>query len=291
LRDQLLPYIHIGPLEIPTFGLLMVLAFAAAYFALEGEIKRRKLAFTAADRALEQEGKRRKLMKLDPYTIVAVVAFAGILGAKIWHVIDTPADRLNAETFRSLGALLGWFRGGFAWFGGFVAGIAALLIIARRNGVNMLTMLDISSFAAAVGYAVGRIGCLISGDGDYGSPTSLPWGMSFPNGIVPTTERVHPTPVYEFLASVVIFWILWRIGGRWLNDKAHIGKLFGVYLLLSGVARYLVEIIRINPRVLWGLTNAQLASIAYVIVAAFLLLRTPRIASANRTRRSSQSAA
>ncbi len=75
----------------------MVLAFAAAYFALEGEIQRRKLAFTAADRALEAENKRRTLMKLDPYTVVAIVAFAGILGAKIWHIIDTPADRLNAD--------------------------------------------------------------------------------------------------------------------------------------------------------------------------------------------------
>ena len=135
--NRLLPYIHIGPLEIPTFGLLMVVAFATAYYALEGEIKRRK------DR------------KLDPYTVVAVVAFAGILGAKIWHIVDTPADRLNADTFKSFGALLSWFRGGFAWFGGFVAGIAALLIIARRNGVNMLTMLDLSSFGGGRGICRG----------------------------------------------------------------------------------------------------------------------------------------
>jgi phosphatidylglycerol---prolipoprotein diacylglyceryl transferase len=151
--------------------------------------------------------------------------------------------------------------------------------------------LDVASPAAALGCGIGRIGCLISGDGDYGTPTSLPWGMSFPNGIVPTTERVHPTPIYEFLAAVVIFWILWRIGARWLNDAGHIGKLFGVYLLLSGVARFFVEIIRINPRVLWGLTNAQIASIIYVIIAGFLLLRTPRAAVSNRARQSSQSAA
>ncbi len=115
--------------------------------------------------------------------------------------------------------------------------------------------------------------------------------MSFPNGIVPTSEKVHPTPIYEFLAAVVIFWILWRIGARWLNDAGHTGKLFGVYLLLSGVARFFVEIIRINPRVLWGLTNAQIASIIYVIVAAVLLIRTPRVAVSARAQRSSQSAA
>jgi phosphatidylglycerol:prolipoprotein diacylglycerol transferase len=187
----------------------MVMAFAAAYFALDGEIKRRKI-------------------QLDPYTVVAIVAFAGILGAKIWHIVDTPADRLNAETFKSFGALVSWFRGGFAWFGGFVAGIAALLIIARNNRINMLTMLDICSSAAAVGYAVGRIGCLISGDGDYGKPTNLPWGMAFPDGLVPTTGpngtcaiygwpqncAVHPTPIYEFIACVLIGWYIWHRGSR-----------------------------------------------------------------------------
>src|SRR6185437_3519389 len=129
----------------------MLLAFAAAYFALEAEVKRRKLP-------------------IDVYNVVALVAFAGIVGAKIWHVIDTPADRLNPDILRSFGAVIAWFRGGFAWFGGFVAGISMLLYLARRYRVGMLTMLDVSSSAAAVGYAVGRIGCLISGDGDYGRP-------------------------------------------------------------------------------------------------------------------------
>src|SRR5712672_2636725 len=230
----------------------MVMAFAASYFALEGEIKRRK-------------------MKLDPYTVIAVVAFAGILGAKIWHIVDTPADRLNAETFRSFGALLNWFRGGFAWFGGFVAGIAALLIIARRNRINMLTMLDICSPAAAIGYAVGRIGCLISGDGDYGKPTSLPWGMAFPHGLVPTSGaagtcvqwgwpescRVHPTPIYEFVVGVLIFWYLWRRGARAISRPLAPGVIVGEFLLLSGLARFLVEFIRINPRVILGMSNAQ----------------------------------
>src|SRR5712672_2851599 len=234
----------------------MVMAFAAAYFALEGEIKRRKI-------------------QLDPYTVVAIVAFAGIMGAKIWHMIDTPADRLSAETFKSFGALLSWFRGGFAWFGGFVAGIAALLIIARRNRVNMLTMLDIASSAAAIGYAVGRIGCLISGDGDYGIPTNLPWGMAFPNGLVPTTVPVHPTPIYEFLAGVLIYWYIWRRGTRSIQHPLAAGVITGEFLILSGIERFLVEFIRINrltqPLIL-GMSNAQFAALLTTIAGVILLI-------------------
>jgi phosphatidylglycerol:prolipoprotein diacylglycerol transferase len=264
----------------------MVLAFAAAYFALEGEIKRRNLAFTAADLALEKDGKRRKLQKLDPYTVVAVVAFAGIVGAKIWHIIDTPADRPTAEMLHSFGALVSWFRGGFAWFGGFVAGIAALLFIARQNGINMLTMLDLSSPAAAVGYAVGRIGCLISGDGDYGKPTTLPWGMAFPDGLVPTTQTcgqaidalhphgwpascaVHPTPIYEFVACVLICWYIWRRASRPLAP----GVIVGEFLVLFGIERFLVEFIRINPRILWGMSNAQVAALLTVFAGLVMLV-------------------
>ena len=264
----------------------MVLAFAAAYFALEAEIKRRGLAFTAADLASEKDGKRRKLQKLDPYTVVAVVAFAGIVGAKIWHIIDTPADRPTAEMLHSFGALVSWFRGGFAWFGGFVAGIAALLLIARQNGINMLTMLDLSSPAAAVGYAVGRIGCLISGDGDYGKPTTLPWGMAFPDGLVPTTQTcgqaidalhphgwpascaVHPTPIYEFVACVLICWYIWRRASRPVAP----GVIVGEFLVLFGIERFLVEFIRINPRILWGMSNAQVAALLTVLAGVVMLV-------------------
>jgi phosphatidylglycerol:prolipoprotein diacylglycerol transferase len=235
----------------------MVLAFAASYFALEGEFKRHNL-------------------KLDPYSVVAIVAFAGILGAKIWHIVDTPADRPTAETFQSFGALLNWFRGGFAWFGGFVAGIAALLIIARRNGIKMLSMLDLCSSAAAVGYAVGRIGCLISGDGDYGKPTNVPWGMAFPDGLVPTTQtcvqwgwpancRVHPTPIYEFMVCVLIGWYIWHLGSRSLKRPLPPGLILGQFLVLFGIERFLVEYIRINPRVFLGMSNAQVAALLTVV--------------------------
>src|SRR6185437_155038 len=77
---------------------------------------------------------------------------------------------------------------------------------------------------AALGYGIGRIGCLLSGDGDYGKPTSLPWGMSFPNGLVPTTQRVHPTPIYELIVACAIAWLLWRLGARQIarrRDRAE----------------------------------------------------------------------
>jgi prolipoprotein diacylglyceryl transferase len=261
----------------------MLLAFVAAYFALEAEIKRRKLGFTVPDLASEQEKKRRKLAGIDPYTVIAFTALAGILGAKIWHVIDTPADRPDAATLTNPWALLAWFRGGFAWFGGFVAGITTLLVLARRYRIGMLTMLDICSSAAAVGYAVGRIGCLISGDGDYGRPTHLPWGMAFPDGLVPTTQtcpqwgappdcRVHPTPIYEFIAGILIYFYIWRRGTRAIQHPLGPGVITGEFLILFGLERFLVEFIRINPPVLWGMSNAQVAALVTIVAGIILLM-------------------
>ena len=164
---------------------------------------------------------------------------------------------------------------GFAFAGAIIGGFLALVLLAKRFRMSILLMLDAASPAAAMGYGIGRIGCLISGDGDYGIPTSLPWGMSFPNGIVPTTERVHPTPIYEFLVAILIFWILWRLGARGLKSHAPNGIIFAAYLVLTGIARFLVEIIRINPRSFYGLTNAQAASVVSVLagVALFVYCR------------------
>src|SRR5712672_1410254 len=185
------PYIHLGSFPIPTFGILMWLAFLAAYFALAADFSRRRLP-------------------ADPLIIVGGVAIAGLLGATLWHLLEQPREFFAAP------ASLFFSRTGFAWFGGFIAGIVALIYFARRYRIPLLTMMDACAPATAIGYAVGRLGCLISGDGDYGKPTTLPWGMAFSNGLVPTTGpdgtcvqwgappdcRVHPTPIYEFIVGV-----------------------------------------------------------------------------------------
>jgi phosphatidylglycerol:prolipoprotein diacylglycerol transferase len=137
----------------------------------------------------------------------------------------------------------------------------------------LLEFLGLCSPAAAVGYAIGRVGCLLSGDGDYGVPTTLPWGMSFPNGVVPTMERVHPTPVYEFFIWLVIGAILWRMGKRALSGAGHKGEVFCGYLILTGIARFLIEFIRINPRSFFGLSNAQAASLVSILIGVLLLWR------------------
>src|SRR5271155_1958595 len=268
------PFIHIGRFSIGTFGILLWLAAVSACWVLYRNFRRWNI-------------------DADAIGIVAISTVAGVVGAKLWHVFETPQLLMQDPT----GLLLD--RAGFAWFGGLIAGILALLWQSRGAGLSRLGMLDLAAPAAAVGYGVGRLGCLISGDGDYGIPTSLPWGMSFPNGLVPTTQRVHPTPIYELIAACVIAWMLWRMGHlqilrgpleRFLPDakapgrKVRVpisggqvtkmmrwlrpGSVFAAYLILTGVARFLVEFIRINPRSFLGMSNAQAASVVSVITGA-----------------------
>ncbi len=231
------PFFHIGHISIGTFGLMLWLAAVCGWWILDQNFRRFGL-------------------KADAMGIVAVVTVAGIVGAKLWHVLDTPGDQI-------------FEREGFAWFGGLVGGIFALWWEGRATRIGGLSMLDLASPAAAVGYGVGRLGCLTSGDGDYGIATTLPWGMSFPHGLVPTPPgvRVHPTPIYELLAALLIGWILWRRGA----SKKPVGQITGEYLVLSGVARFLVEFIRINPKIYLGMSNAQLASIGSVAAGLALI--------------------
>ena len=252
----MIPFLHLGPLLVPTFGLMIAAAMVAAYYVLRADMARRGLA--AKDSTTAE-------------LFVVLPALCGIVGAKLYHVLETPRELLADP----VGQLLS--RYGLAWFGGLIAGLAAFVWMARRYKIPLLEIFDAGSAAAALGYGVGRIGCLLSGDGDYGKPTSLPWGMSFPNGLVPTTERVHPTPIYELIVACAIAWILWRLGTRQLKARAEhgaaakrAGSVFAAYLILTGVARFFVEIIRINPRSFLGLTNAQAASVVCVIAGVAL---------------------
>jgi phosphatidylglycerol:prolipoprotein diacylglycerol transferase len=239
------PFIHIGRFSIGTFGIMLWLAAVAACWILYENFKRWRV-----------DG--------DAISIVAVSTVAGVIGSKIWHVMETPHELLRHP------AELLFDRAGFAWYGGLLVGILTLLWQARVYKLKPLQMLDLASPAAAIGYGVGRLGCLVSGDGDYGIPTKLPWGMSFPHGLVPTYQRVHPTPIYELLGALLITWILWR-SGRPERPKPT-GQITGEYLILTGIARFLVEFIRINPRILWGMTNAQLASLGAIVFGLVLIL-------------------
>lgn len=245
------PFIHIGPIQLGTYGIFVAIGLLTAFLVMRRDLIRRGLS-------------------ADPNVIVGITGIAGLAGARLYHLLETPREFL-ADPLPLLFSTMG-----FAWFGSVIAGFIALILIARHYKMPWLQMLDVASPAAAIGYGIGRIGCLISGDGDYGRPTSLPWGMSFPNGIVPTYDRVHPTPIYEFLAALAIFYALWKLGARWMGDSRNTGKLFAVYLLLSGAARFLVEIVRINPRSVFGvLTNAQTASLAGIALG-FVILVWPR---------------
>lgn len=241
----MIPYLHIWHLTVPTFGLMLWLAAVTAAFIV--------------DRSFRRAG-----ITADAVGMVAVAVVAGIIGAKVWHVLDTPSD------FREMGWRVLWDSAGFAWFGGLSFGISALVFQGWREKIGGLRTLDLAAPAAAVGYGIGRIGCFLSGDGCYGIATKLPWGMSFPNGIEPTAPgvHVHPTPLYELAGGLIIGWWLWRRGG-----KPHpAGTILGYYLVLTGLARFLVEFLRRNPKVLWGLSNAQLASAGSMILGVALLI-------------------
>jgi phosphatidylglycerol---prolipoprotein diacylglyceryl transferase len=253
----MIPYLHLGPLQLPTFGLMVALALITAAYVLQADFDRRG-------------------MNADAFTMITIAGLLGITGAKLYHLLETPA-----EFFANPVPLL-LSRYGFAWFGGFLGGFGAMLALGWRAKLPLWGFLDACSPAAAFGYAIGRIGCFLSGDGDYGKPTSLPWGMSFPNGVVPTTERVHPAPLYELLIWSAIGWLLWRLGARFLKNPERAGQIFCFYLILTGTARFLVEIIRINPPWILGMSNAQVASVASVIAGCFLLLRLKTQATASR---------
>ncbi|HEV2463792.1 MAG TPA: prolipoprotein diacylglyceryl transferase [Acidobacteriaceae bacterium] len=241
------PFIHIGSLSIGTFGIMLWLAAVCACWALHANFKRWQI-------------------EADAIGIVAIATVAGVIGAKLWHVLQDPVA-LMQHPFGEI-----FSRAGFAWFGGLVLGIIALLWQGRTYGIGKLRMLDLCTVSASIGYGVGRLGCLTSGDGDYGIATKLPWGMSFPHGLVPTPPgvRVQPTPIYELIVALLIAWYLWRRSRP--EAPKPVGQLTGEYLIWTGLARFLVEFIRINPRLYFGMSNAQVASIGSMIAGVGLIL-------------------
>lgn len=248
---------HIGPLEITGFGLMVMASFLMAGWAMARDLRGRGLNDQYA------------------WDIVVAAVIGGILGAKLHYWGLSPSwERLLS-------------RAGLVWYGGLLGGAAAVIFNGWRLKVPLRLTLNVTAPGLAVGHALGRVGCFLVQD-DYGVPTGLPWAMKFPEGLPPTTAAnlarwgielppdvspfevlaVHPTQLYETAAMLIVFAILWR-----LRHSPHaLGWLFGLYLVLSGAERFLVEFIRAkDDRFFGGFTLAQLLSVAAVALGLYLV--------------------
>lgn len=241
----MLKEIHVLGLDLQTFGLFFALNFLcwAAVVA-----KRLKEIGKPVDWA---------------YEILFAALIGGLVGARLYYVVQN-YDEVKDDL---LGNMLS--GAGLIWYGGLLGGVIAVLLWARWRDFLRLALLDMAAAGLALGYAIGRIGCQVSGDGDYGQASDLPWAMGYPDGAVPTAPgvEVQPTPLYETLSMGLFALVLWR-----LRDAFRPGALFGIYLVGAGLERFLVEFARRNEAVLAGLTAAQLESLTLIVAGLAWLL-------------------
>jgi phosphatidylglycerol:prolipoprotein diacylglycerol transferase len=259
----------LGPLNVYSFGLMMAIGFIVANYVLVSEFKRKKLDPNFANKL----------------TILAIIF--GIAGSKILSLIENWRDFLSDPIGMALSP------GGLTWYGGFILAFIVIFLAIRKKNYKFMSVADAFAPALILGYGVARLGCHFSGDGDYGMPTKLPWGVNYsngivppaiafkdfpqiadkyPGGIVPNDTLLHPTPIYEFVACVLIFLFLWKIR----KNPHPEGQLFMLYLIFAGLERLLVEFIRLNPRLLFGLSEAQLISIPLILIGVIGTVRYHR---------------
>ncbi len=255
----------IGPITIYSFGLMMGLSFIAANYFLVKEFRRRKLPEEMAGMI----------------TLIALVA--GVAGAKLFSLLEN-FDRFWADPSGEI-----FSASGLTFLGGLILATLCIWLYVRSKKVPFRYVADAGTPSLMLAYGIGRIGCQLSGDGDYGIPTSVPWAMTYPRGTVSTLAAknselaesfrhifpgqpvpldipVHPAPVYETLAAFAIFAFLWSIRKRPMAG----GTLFALYLVLAGVERLLVEFIRLNP-LYFGLSQAQWISVAMIVAGGAML--------------------
>lgn len=244
--------LRLGPITIYSYGLMMAFGLIAGDLVLTSECRRRGY---------------------NPELAAAVVvwgAIGGIVGAHIYDVAD------SWSAYVAHPAAMVFSGAGFVWYGGLIGGVIATWLVARRYAISFLTVADMCAPSLAIAQAFGRMGCQLSGDGDWGLPSKLPWAMAYPKAIVGWNldtvlrlnahdqlvsgfypgVRVHPTPIYETILYVLIFLALWS----WRKRASFQGQLLYMYLIFAGAERFAVEFLRINPRVFWGLSEAQLIS-------------------------------
>ena len=266
---------QIGPIPVYSYGLMLGIAFIVASYLFSIECKRRKIPEYVS------------------VNITFLALIGGVVGAKLLYVIEEwtyitslPKDKL----FTTDGIFSPM---GLTYYGGLILAILLILLYTRIKKIKFIKTADAAAPAIAIGYGIARIGCHLSGDGDYGLPVSefmswVPWGTNYAKGtvppsaafhgteiakkfggVVPDNTLCHPTPVYEFILAVIILAILWRYRKKFTVD----GRLFSLFLVLTGISRFFVEFIRLNPRIMFGLSEAQLISIVMIIFGGYFLYK------------------
>lgn len=248
--------LQLGPLTIYSFGAMMALGFLVAGYVVSVELGRKRL---------DPE---------DAWSMVLWAAVGGIVGARALAILA------EWQTFWQH-PLASIFSGsGFVWYGGLIGGFLSVTVFVLRRSIPWLQAADCVAPALAIGQAIGRVGCQVAGDGDWGKPTTLPWGVQYPNAIVgwsawlresglPPETLVHPAPVYETLAYSAIFCLLWKLRRSGWRD----GAMLWIYFLTSSIARFAIEAVRVEPVVGGGLSQAQWIAAGLFACGLAMLLR------------------
>jgi phosphatidylglycerol---prolipoprotein diacylglyceryl transferase len=259
---------HFGPLTVYSFGMMMALGFLAADYVIRLECQRRGFDLDYSS------------------SVVIAAAVAGIVGSRIYAIAD------DLPTYLADPKSMIFSGSGFVFYGGMIGGILGAYLVSRWYRISFAVTADMCAPALAIGQAIGRQGCQLAGDGDWGLPSKLPWAMAYPRAIVGWNAdtvlklddhyrlisgyfpgvRVHPAPIYETILYLGVFAILWSMRKR--SEPA--GRLMYWYLLLAGFCRFMVEFVRINPRVFHGLSEAQLIAFAMMVLGAIALALTAK---------------
>jgi phosphatidylglycerol:prolipoprotein diacylglycerol transferase len=213
-----------------------------------------------------REAQRRGFRAEDIYDAAVWVVLAGLLGARLFHVLDHWGHEFAANPVR---ALYVW-EGGLAIWGAVAGGLITLVLLARKNRWNLPSLLDLFAPALVLGQAIGRLACVITGDA-VGRPTNGPFGLAYTNPHAMVKELgvyYTPTPIYEFMMNMVIFAILWRLRKNRLPD----GALFFLYLSLYSVGRFIISIWSSYQTFAFGLNQAQFFSVAALLVSLPILV-------------------
>ena len=235
-------------IKIGGYGVMLGLAFYLAFMLLERELKIR--------------GKDDELA----YTMLLLIIPTAIIGSKVFHILE------NLDLFFRDPAEMIFSGAGLSVYGGFVFAIIASGIYLKKKGENFLEIADAAAPPMALGYGIGRIGCHVAGDGCYGIMTSSFLGVAYPNGIVPSTATVLPTPLFESFFSLMVLLFLLQFRKR----EMPAGRIFFLYLILNGIPRFFVEFVRLNPKIMFDLTQAQMVSMLFVITGIIGMVKTGR---------------